>query len=209
MSVPFCTSDLPLTQSSHPFSDEVQSACRGRLLELADYLPILPSPKGCDKHGQKVEFTQELDHIARRMCTARPKSREWFIGTDLPAGHVLKREYSDAGRHVYIPHQPSSTETDIAAEKKRVQRFLAKTREDEELENFRWLAQEHVPTLAAVGELRFMCIDGEPVRVVITGKHQPGHREAGKIWCMEGIATMLSLNDLRYAPSNRHVRKPS
>lgn len=112
-----------------------------------------------------------------------------------PHGWVLKREFSDAVRHVYVPNQPlSDNEEAITKEKKHVQRFIQKVRCEGGLSNFRWLAQEYVPTLN-LGELRFMCIEGKPWRVVITGRNPEDG--SNSFWTTESIRTMLSLDKIR------------
>ena len=60
----------------------------------------------------------------------------------------------------------------------------------------RWLAQEYVSTLASVGEFRFTCVDGEPIRVAITSKRADNETKTGELWIMEGIKTMLSLEKI-------------
>jgi hypothetical protein len=135
------------------------------------------------------------------MGTARPKSVPWDPNPQSPPnGWVLKREFSDAGRHVYIPDHPlQNGERAIATETRRANRFVRKANDKDQTIGCRWLAQEYVPTLASLGEFRFMWVDGEPVRVVITRKCSRYEPEAGEFWSMEGIKTMAGLQKIRFA----------
>jgi hypothetical protein len=136
---------------------------------------------------------QKLDFIARIMGTARPRSLPWDPEFEEPPyGWVLKREFGDAARHVYILHYPfGNGKRAFGREMKRVRNFMAGVRARDDPENIKPLAQEYVPAIARVGEIRFMCVDDEPVRTVITGKRRADERNPVVTW---GIATMLSLN---------------
>ena len=133
------------------------------------------------------------------MGTTRPRSLPWDPELQEPQhGWVLKREFSDAARHVYVPDYPLRDDrTSVRKEKKRVRQFLGKGNARGDLGDIQWLAQEYVPTLVSLGELRFMCVDGEPVRMVITGDDGPGKPDADGTWSMEGIRTMLGLGEIR------------
>lgn len=65
-------------------------------------------------------------------------------------------------------------------------------------DQFLWLQQEYVQTLATVGEFRFFCVSGEPIRMVITSKSGPGEPNPGGTCSLEGIKTMLGLQEIRY-----------
>jgi hypothetical protein len=184
---------------SPPIDDKGENPAHAGLLDLAEVFPVFPSPRGCNTQGAKALFVQTIDRIARKMGTRRPKSRPLDPSISSPPhGWVLKREFSDAGRHVYIPVHPLKTgEKPEKAEVRRAVKFLkeAGARDGKKLG---WLAQEYVPTIASVGELRFMCVGGNPVRVVITNKHPKGHRLAGETCSVEGIKTMLSLEGIQF-----------
>ena len=175
---------------------------RSALLTLAEIFPVFPSPSGCQNHGRKLQFVQTLDAISKKMETSRPATMPWDpCSQPPPFGYVLKRDFSDAARHVYVPKYPLGTgQKATAAELRRATEFVQNTTDHDQPISGSWLAQEYVPTLSSVGELRFICIDGNPVRVVITGKHKPGHPDAGQAWTIEGIKTMLSLHEIRCAP---------
>ena len=146
----------------------------------------------------KVDFVQTLDFIARRMGTTRPRSKPWYPKVqEPPLGWVLKREFSDQGRHVYIPSRQSDNERAVRLEKKRVEEFILDAEANKDPENMRWLAQEYVSTLASVGEFRFICVNGEPVRVAITGKFGNPETKNSELWIMEGFRTMLSLGEIK------------
>ena len=158
---------------------------------------MFPSPRGCDRSGMKVDFVQTLDSIARRMGTDRPRSRPWYPKIqEPPHGWVLKREFSDRGRHVYIQNHPSDDERGVRLEKKRVEKFILDAEVNKSPRGMRWLAQEYVSTLASVGEFRFICVDGEAIRVVIASKRADNETKTGELWIMEGIKTMLSLEKI-------------
>ena len=179
-------------------AESADNRVRDALLALSDAFPVFPSPRGCDRGGSKVDFVQTLDFIARRMGTARPQTKPWQPKLEEPPhGWVLKREFSDGGRHVYIPNHPSDDgEKAVRREKKRVQKFILGAEANKDPESVRWLAQEHIPTLTSIGEIRFMCINGNPTRVAITTKRTQGTK-TGELWIMEGIRTMLGLDRIR------------
>ena len=186
------------TTSSPPVPENAGDGAREALLALSDVFPVFPSPRGCDRGGTKVDFVQTLDFIARRMETARPQTKPWHPKLeDPPHGWVLKREFSDRGRHVYIPnHSSDDGEKAIRRENKRVQKFILGAETNKDPENVQWLAQEYIPTLTSIGEFRFMCINGNPTRVVITTKRAQGTK-TGELWITEGIRTMLGLDRIR------------
>lgn len=147
--------------------------------------PVFPSPRGCDERGAKTDFIQTLDRIARSMEAGRPGTQPLDIGSQpLPFGWVLKREFSDGGRHVYVPNHPLESEADKEKE----------ARAEGGLKSYKWLAQEYVPMLATVGEIRHMCVNGSPVRTVITGKLST----PGAVWSAEGIRSMITLREIQF-----------
>lgn len=204
LSVRTCVRDPNLSPppSTSISGDADKDRTRNGLLALAEMFPVFPSPKGCDKHGAKVNFAQELDLIARREGTARPQSRPWDPNSQEPhRGWVLKREFSDAARHVYIPIHPLNDDAKTSKrEKTRIRNFMKKIKAKD---GFLWLQQEYVQTLSTVGEFRFFCVNGEPIRVVITSANGPGEPHPGETSSLEGIDTMLGLEEIRYV--NPHV----
>jgi len=171
-----------------------EDTAHSNLLGLAKTFPVFPSPDGCRTQGAKVDFVGTLDSIASKMRTSRPESRP-LEGLP-PCGWVLKREFSDGDRHVYIPGYPVEAKGEDR-ETKRALRFLAGV-EPDKTSNCRWLAQEYVPELRRVGEIRHMCVDGIPIRAVLTGRHPDGHRSAGERWSIEDIRNMTYLEDIRF-----------
>ena len=132
------------------------------------------------------------------METARPVSKPWHPKLEEPPhGWVLKREFSDQGRHVYVPNHPTNDERGVRREKKRVGKFILDAKANQDPENIRWLAQEYVPTLDSVGEFRHMCVDGNPVRVAFTSKCAPDGTNTGALHITEGIRTMVGLGGIR------------
>ena len=142
-----------------------------------------------------MDFTQTLDRIARSMETGRPSTQPLEISSRSPPfGWVLKREFSDGARHVYIPNHPLVTEADKGKEARRFNRYWKKARVESGSNGYKWLVQEYVPTLATVGETRHMCINGSPVRTVITGKLPT----PGTVWSAEGIRSMITLKEIQF-----------
>lgn len=139
---------------------------------------------------------QTLDLVARKMGTARPRTVPWDPELQAPRyGWVLKREFGDATKQVYFPGHPlEDNEGALRSEMKRVRAFMGRVRAEGGPEKTQWLAQEYVPALASLGEFRFMCVDGEPVRTVVTGRHDK--LSAHETWSQEGIKTMLSLEEI-------------
>jgi hypothetical protein len=134
-------------------------------LKLVELFLVLASPKGCHQYGSKCEFVQTLDFIMRKMGTARPRSLAWDPQVQEPHhGWVLKWEFSNAARHMYIPNYPlRDNRQAVTKEKKWVLWFVGKGKARENLGDIWRLAQEYVPVLASIGKLQFMCVDDEPV----------------------------------------------
>ena len=110
----------------------------------------------------------------------RPATEELVDLKNPPHGFVLKREYSDTSRDVYIPSHPlEASETRTAAA------FIKGRTAAGKNDSCSWLCQEFVPFLS-VGEIRFMCAAGVPIRNVVTGRHARDHPTApGEIWYYE------------------------
>ena len=88
-----------------------------------------------------------------------------------PYGWVLKREFSDTGKDVYIP-----TTTSGPLQRNRDAATFIKERTDEhENDECSWLVQELAPFLP-IAEIRFLCVGGVPVREVVTGKYADDHQ---------------------------------
>jgi hypothetical protein len=99
---------------------------------------------------------------------------------------------------VYVPDYPlKDDKRAVTKEKNRVQKFMRNVRASEDLGDVKWLTQEYVPSLGSVGELRFFCVNGQPVRMVITGENGRGKPDAGGTWSIEGMRTMLSLKQIK------------
>jgi hypothetical protein len=164
-------------------------------MKLAEYFPVFPSPSGCDSHGKKGDFVRKAEEIAKEMKTARPRTEvPWDMTSgERPKGMVVKREYSDCSRHVFVPEHTEETASpkQIKGEDTRYRKFL-EANTDKDKEHFRWIAQEYVQTLQAVGEIRFMCVDGEIPRETITVR-----KPQGLVGFVDDIKTMISLNDMR------------
>lgn len=167
------------------------------LLELATCFPVFPSPSGCRSHGRKGELALKFDVIAKEMGTARPVTKYgWDPTSEPPDGMVLKREYSSCSEYVFLP-KPSQTRAssnEADRERKRCQRWIRKHLDAEGAVSYKWMAQEYVPTLRTVGELRYMCIGGEPARVTITSKCKTSEHDTSYL---DNIDTLILLKDMR------------
>lgn len=171
----------------------VQNKERNNFLALEKVFPVFPSPQGCSNHGAKVEFNETLKKIADAMGTGRPKTERVENLKKPPKGFVLKREFSDASRDVYIPKQSGTPveEEDPAAA------FIRKKMKENPGDVCSWLAQEYVPFLS-VGEVRFMCVGGIPIRENVTGRHPDDHPDVpGEIWNYPNNDTLRTLSDLQ------------
>lgn len=136
---------------------------------------------------------RKAEEIAKEMATTRPQTVvPWDVTSGKrPEGMVVKREYSDCSRHVFIPKVlgKSTHRKEIKGEDKRYQEFLAANADKE---RFRWVAQDYVQTLHTVGEIRFMCVGGQIPRETITLK-----RPRGIVSFVDDIKTMIPLNEMR------------
>jgi hypothetical protein len=126
------------------------------------------------------------------MGTGRPATKKLDDLERPPYGWVLKREYSDTGRDVYIPSQAASEDLGTKQAATFIKDRVAEAKDDD----CSWLCQELVPFLAS-GEIRFVCVGGTPIREVVTGTHQPGHADAGHTWSYEGNDCLKMMSDLQ------------
>jgi hypothetical protein len=181
-----------VTHVSRDPSNQSMSNQRSALLSLAEVLPVFPSPRGCEKHGKKVAFNEVLQHISNLMGTSRPKAHRLEDLENPPNDFVLKREFSDGGRDVYIPKLSLSPAEGI----KRAVAFVKKSRRNSPSDACSWLAQEYVPFLS-VSEIRFGCVGGSVIRGVVTGKHPADHPDAGHLWSYEGNECLKTLSSLQ------------
>ena len=127
------------------------------------------------------------------MKTSRPKTKQLAHLEYPPYGFVLKREFSDASRDVFLPNLSAKSE---AQEAKRAATFIRKCTSANKVVESSWLAQEYVPFLS-VGEVRFVCVGGHPIREIVTGTHPKDHpHNPGALWAYErndSLKTLLAL----------------
>ena len=164
-------------------------------LALEKKFPIFPSPQGCVNHGAKVSFNETLRLISEQMQMSRPRSERMVDLKKPPHDLVLKREYSDAGHDVYIPKLASKVTKQT---KVRQAAAFIKTRMDRNKDlECSWLAQEYVPFLP-IGEVRFMCVGGEPIRDIMTGKNANDHpKDPGELWGYERNTSLKTVSKLQ------------
>lgn len=123
----------------------------------------------------------------------RPVTKKLVSLKSPPYGLVLKREYSDSCRDVYIPSNPPKRPEEAHNAAAFTEARMAEGKND----SCSWLCQEFVPFLST-GEIRFMCIGGIPVREVVTGRFPQGCPSApgGGLWfyernsCLKTIAAL-------------------
>ena len=85
----------------HSYKDK---RARSMLLELTECFPVFPSPSGCNNHGKKGEFVRTLKRIATRMNSTHPKTLfKWDPDLELPVEMVIKCDYSNSCRHIFLP----------------------------------------------------------------------------------------------------------
>jgi hypothetical protein len=107
--------------------------------------------------GLKHDLVEKLDSIAGSVTgTKRPKSLLLQANENPPLGWLIKREYSDAARHVIFPRNAKS----VAAY--------------EESGDYRWFAQEMVPLLRQWGEIRIIFLNKIPLYAVLTTPSKNG-----------------------------------
>jgi hypothetical protein len=101
--------------------------------------------------GKKFEKIKMFDTIAANVTkTIRPKTK-LLNGKDMvPPGWLVKREYSDDRRHVIFPD-----------DKRKAARRVRDSK-------YRWMAQEVVPLITKLGEIRVVFVDREILYAVLT-----------------------------------------
>lgn len=184
----------PTTQPLRPpTKNKAANAERNALLVLEGSFPIFPSPSGCAKHGAKLTFNETLEQVSKGMGMGRPETKRLVDIDNPPCNLVLKREFSDTSMHVHIPNFAKPKETQA----KQAREFLAKSTKDDPEAECLWLTQEHVPFLAE-SEVRFICVDGTPVRDVVTGRRSgaSSSRVTG-LWSYETNDSLKTLRDLQ------------
>jgi hypothetical protein len=190
-----CTSDAGLWTFRAPLKVSARDKARRAFLALGEAFPIFPSAQGCDKHGAKVSFNITLEEISREVDMRRPETRKLVDLKKPPPGLVLKREYSDTGRDVYVPSLRQKLAP--AQEAQTAAAFIKSRTAASKDEDCLWLCQELAPFLP-MGEIRFMCIDGVPVREVVTGRHPEDHPTTpGEVWSYEGNDSLKTLSALQ------------
>jgi hypothetical protein len=190
-----CTSDTNLWTFRAPSKISARNKARQAFLALGDAFPIFPSPQGCDKHGAKVPFNATLGKISREMGMRRPESTELVDLENPPSGLVLKREYSDTGRDVYIPSLQLKLPRDQGT--REAAAFIKERMTANKNDNCLWLCQELAPFLP-IGEVRFMCVGGAPIREVVTGRHPQNHPTAPhQMWSYERNDSLKTISALQ------------
>ena len=190
----FCSYSYPSDNSSDPrppyktpnAADEERKA----FLALEEVFPIFPSPSGCTRHSGKVKFNKILDGIARDMNTQRPKTEVLLDLKNPPCGLVLKREFSDVSKDVYVP--PS---TSLKSQARGAKALMKEKLAGDPDVDCSWLTQEYVPFLS-FAEIRFVCVGGRPIRELVTGVHSD-KANSGSIWTFEPNDSMRTLSDLQ------------
>jgi hypothetical protein len=172
-----------------------ENRARDALLALGGVFPIFPSPLGCANHGAKVAFNETLEAISKAMGMCRPKTERLVNVEEPPYGWVLKREFSDTGKDVYIPTPKSGPLR--RAENRKAATFIKERTDKHENDECSWLAQELAPFLP-IAEIRFLCVGGVPVREVVTGKHSDNHpSEPGGMWSYERNESLKTISALQ------------
>lgn len=125
----------------------------------------------------------------------RPTTKKLVDLKKPPCGFVLKREYSDTSRDVYIPLHPLELSEDEEIKKAAIfiRQRVAESKDDE----CSWLYQELAPFLSS-GEIRFVCIAGVPIREIVTGRHPRNHAtNPGETWSYERNDSLKTVSALQ------------
>jgi len=137
----------------------------------------------------------------------RPKTERLLDPKKPPCGFVLKREFSDGGEDVYVPSMIEPLR--VSAEIKRAAAFVRKRTEANPNDECLWLTQEYVPFLS-IGEVRFVCVGGRPIREVVTGKNLAGHPESpGQLWAYERNESLRTVAALQWVVPTSHSSVPA
>jgi len=167
---------------------------RDAFIALGNSFPVFPSPQGCLNHGAKIRFNEVLGSIASDMGTSRPRTERLEDVKKPPYGLVLKREFSDASRGVFLPNLTPESQS------REVQRAAAFVRKNDKASPgiiSSWLAQEYVPFLS-IGEVRFVCVGGRPIREIVTGTHPGDHpTDPRGLWGYEHNDSLKTLSALQ------------
>jgi len=108
------------------------------VLTLAGEVPVWPPVAEMLHYGKKIDTIKRLDIIAANITrTARPVTTLLTPGQHIPPSSVLKREYSDEGRHVQFLHKSTPP---IDSQQ-------------------RWMVQERVELLLQLGEIRVFIVE--------------------------------------------------
>jgi hypothetical protein len=184
---------MPIEPIRAPSKVQAENREREALLELEKVFPVFPSPKGCSDQGAKLAFNDTLARIAEGMGMSRPKTELLEDLKRPPYGMVLKREFSDTKQDVHVPDQNMDVDKAIRDAASFVRKRTRVNPNDECV----WLAQEFVPFLP-IGEIRFMCVGGVPIREVVTGSHGSDHPEdPGQLWAYERNEALRTLKELQ------------
>jgi hypothetical protein len=159
------------------------------LIELETLFPIILSPAGCHKQGAKLLYIETIDEIAVTMGTGRPKTVKVEDLRNPPPGLVLKREYSGNGKDVYVPTTSMGQEDSNILQAVEWLKERANGSKDYEGS---WFAQELVPFLR-IGEFRFVCVGGVPIRDFVTGKSADGG-----LWSYERNVSLKAISALQW-----------
>lgn len=173
--------------------DSMESKSWDGFLELETLFPVILSLRGCERHGAKISFNHTLEETSKDLGTCQPRTMQLVNLSNPPYGWVLKCKFSDAGEDVYVPKLP------VWQEQVEIQDATAfiRRRETRNKDKCSWLAQELMPCLPFF-EVRFMCVNGIPIREAVTGKHaKKDSRTPNPLWCWEGNDCLKTLSALQ------------
>jgi glutathione synthase/RimK-type ligase-like ATP-grasp enzyme len=127
--------------------------------------------------GSKWQLIENLDIVANKMRTARPRSI--LLNPDKPIPHqaVLKRTHSESSKHVLLLDNPN--------------RNWDHLKNHSEIPGSRWFAQTYVPQLETAGEWRVLMVNGKSLYVV----HTLPNTKKGT-WQRELVYNYYSLKEL-------------
>lgn len=137
---------------------------------------VWPTPNHTKLMGNKLELIMNLDWVAKKLGSPRPKTVRLRRGDTIPRNVVLKRTHSDQQSHVILP-----------GTRRRGWAGL-----DEGPDGAQWFAQDYVGLLRKVGEWRVFMVGGNITYVVHTA-----YLPERECWMYTNVNVFLSLCKLR------------
>lgn len=164
---------------------------------LANETYLWPNPWEMVLAGEKLHLVQDLHEIG--MLTGNPTPVTVEIDDPLDARFsqlVIKRSFSDCGRHVILPKTTAKgkkREKAIKTMVKETQQFYGQ----QEWVRPRFFGVPYMEEYARLGEIRFLTIGGEFIHAVVTTAMRSGRATEPNQFEVREVLTIMPLNMLQ------------